>query len=44
MGDIPVKYNPDFWSSFSMPPETAFYKKNAKELRSIYGVPLDVQY
>lgn len=27
MGDIPVKYNPDFWKSFSMPPETAFYKK-----------------
>ena len=44
MGDIPVKYNPQFWESFSMPPETEFYKKNARELRSIYGVPLDVQF
>lgn len=44
MGDIPVRYNQTFWENLSMPPETAFYRKYAVELRSIYGVPLDVQF
>lgn len=44
MGDIEVKYNPSFWNNFSIPPETAFYKKSVKELESIYGVPLEAQF
>ena len=44
MGDIPVKYNEDFWHNFSVPPETDFYRKYANDLQSIYGVPLDVQF
>ena len=44
MGDIPVKYNEDFWQNFSVPPETDFYRKYASDLQSIYGVPLDVQF
>ena len=44
MGDIPVKYNEAFWENLSMPPETEFYRKYARDLRSIYGVPLDVQF
>ncbi|TXG36885.1 carboxypeptidase-like regulatory domain-containing protein [Seonamhaeicola maritimus] len=44
MGDIEIKYNPYFWKNFSMPPETAFYKKSVKELESIYGVPLEQQF
>ncbi|MCK5400551.1 MAG: hypothetical protein KAJ28_02870 [Flavobacteriaceae bacterium] len=27
MGDVEVTYNPIFWNNFSLPPETAFYKK-----------------
>lgn len=44
MGDIDIKYNPNFWNNFSIPPETAFYKKSIKELESIYGVPLESQF
>ncbi|WP_187388369.1 carboxypeptidase-like regulatory domain-containing protein [Seonamhaeicola marinus] len=44
MGDIEIKYNPNFWNNFSIPPETAFYKKSVKELESIYGVPLESQF
>lgn len=44
MGDIDIKYNPNFWNNFSMPPETAFYKKGVKELESIYGVSLETQF
>ncbi len=44
IGDLKVNYNPEFWKSFSLPPETAFYKKSRKELESIFGVPLEVQF
>lgn len=44
MGDIPVKYNEAFWKNLSIPPETKFYKKNVRDLESIYGVPLDEQF
>ena len=44
MGDIAVKYNEAFWKNLSMPPETKFYQKNARDLQSIYGVPLDEQF
>ncbi|MBL18482.1 MAG: hypothetical protein CMC82_01455 [Flavobacteriaceae bacterium] len=44
MGDIPVKYNEAFWKNLSIPPETKFYQKNAHDLESIYGVPLDEQF
>lgn len=44
MGDIPVKYNEAFWKNLSIPPETKFYQKNARDLQSIYGVPLDEQF
>ncbi|WP_139959659.1 carboxypeptidase-like regulatory domain-containing protein [Flavicella sediminum] len=43
-GDYGVKYNPVFWDTVSLPPETAFYKKSVKDLESIYGVPLKVQF
>ncbi|MCL7764002.1 carboxypeptidase-like regulatory domain-containing protein [Polaribacter sp. Z014] len=44
IGDLKVNYNPDFWKTFNMPPNTAFYKQSAKELESIYGVPLSEQF
>jgi len=44
MGDLDIKYNPYFWKNFNSPPETAFYKKNVKELESARGVPLEVQF
>lgn len=44
MGDVKVKYDAVFWSNLSLPPETAFFKKNVKELESIYGVPLETQF
>ena len=44
MGDIPVNYNEAFWKNLSIPPETKFYQKNARDLESIYGVPLDEQF
>jgi hypothetical protein len=44
MGDIPVKYSEAFWKNLSIPPETKFYKKNVRDLESIYGVPLDEQF
>jgi hypothetical protein len=44
IGDIEVKYDPVFWLNFSLPPETAFYKKSKQELESIFGVPLETQF
>lgn len=44
MGDIPVKYNQTFWENLSMPPDTEFYRKYVRDLESIYGVPLGVQF
>lgn len=43
-GDINVKYNAEFWQSFSLPPDTDFYKKSVKDLESIYGVSLENQF
>ncbi len=44
MGEIKVDYKPEFWSTFSLPPETKFYKKSVQELESIYGVSLENQF
>lgn len=44
IGDIKIPYNPEFWNNFNLPPETAFYKKSVKELESIFGVPLEIQF
>ena len=44
IGDVDITYNPVFWNNFSIPPATKFYKKNIKELESIFGVPLEVQF
>ncbi|WP_139957336.1 carboxypeptidase-like regulatory domain-containing protein [Flavicella sediminum] len=44
LGDIAVPYRPEFWNNFSLPPDTEFFKKIKKDLKSIYGVPLETQY
>lgn len=44
IGDYKVKYNPVFWQNLNLPPASKFYKKNVKELESIYGVPLENQF
>lgn len=44
IGDYDVAYNPDFWKSIALPPQTKFYKKSVKELESIYGVSLEKQF
>ena len=44
MGDIEVKYNPEFWSNFSVPPDSEFFKKIKSELESHFGVPLETQF
>ncbi len=44
MGDIKIPYHPEFWANYSLPPETAFYKKIKTELESNYGVPLETQF
>ena len=44
MGDFDINYNPTFWDTINLPPETAFYKKSVKDLESIYGVPLETQF
>ncbi len=44
MGDFDIKYNPTFWSTINLPPETTFYKKSVKDLESIYGVSLETQF
>lgn len=44
VGDIKVKYNPDFWNDFALPPVTEYFKKTRKDLESHFGVPLDTQF
>ncbi len=44
IGDIKVNYNPDFWKNLSLPPESAFYKKSATQLESIFEVSLETQF
>ena len=44
IGDYKIKYNPVFWQNLNLPPASKFYKKNVKELESIYGVPLEAQF
>ena len=44
IGDYQVKYNPVFWEKINLPPASKFYKKNVKELESIYGVALENQF
>ncbi len=44
MGDFDIKYNPTFWDTINLPPETAFYKKSVNDLESIYGVPIETQF
>ena len=44
IGDIPFKYNPYFWKNFNSPPATNFYKKSVKELESIFGATLEIQF
>ncbi|WP_105047073.1 carboxypeptidase-like regulatory domain-containing protein [Polaribacter gangjinensis] len=44
MGDYNLPYNEMFWNHLSMPPDSKFYIKNKKELESIFGVPLNIQY
>lgn len=44
IGDYQIDYNPDFWKTLNLPPETKFYKKSVKELESIYEVSLENQF
>lgn len=44
MADMKIPYNPNFWKSVSLPPDTKFYKKIKSELKSHYGVPLETQF
>ena len=39
-----VKYDEKFWNDISLPAETNFYKKNIKELESLYNVPIITQF
>ena len=39
-----VPYSASFWNNFTAPPATRFYKKSVRELESIYGVSIDVQF
>ena len=39
-----VPFDPDFWNNISLPPETTFFKKNIKELESLYDVPIETQF
>ena len=39
-----IPYDSNFWKNISLPPETAFYKKNIADLESIYDVPIDTQF
>jgi len=44
LSEIELPYDPKFWSNFSLPPDTNFYKKIKRELESNYGVPLETQF
>lgn len=44
IGDIKVKYNPDFWNDFAVPPATKFYTESIRQIESIYGVPIETQF
>lgn len=44
IGDYEIAYNPDFWKTIALPPDTKFYKKSVAELESIYGVSLETQF
>ena len=39
-----IPYNDNFWKSFSLPPETNYFKKNKVELESIFKVSLENQF
>ena len=39
-----VPFDSDFWNNISLPPETTFFKKNIKELESLYDVPIETQF
>jgi hypothetical protein len=39
-----IPYNDNFWKSFSLPPETNYFKKNKNELESIFNVLLENQF
>ena len=39
-----VPYDSVFWKNISLPPETSFFKKNIKELESLYDVPIETQF
>lgn len=44
IGNIVKPYNPTFWDNFAIPPATKFHTKSIKEIESIYGVPIDIQF
>ena len=39
-----IPYNENFWNSISLPPETSFYKKNIRELESLFNEPIATQF
>jgi hypothetical protein len=39
-----VPYDSVFWKNISLPPKTSFFKKNIKELESLYDVPIETQF
>tara|TARA_Y100000739_G_scaffold173049_1_gene150749 strand:+ start:170 stop:1354 length:1185 start_codon:yes stop_codon:yes gene_type:complete len=39
-----IPFNEFFWKNISLPPETSYFKKNIKELESLYGVPIETQF
>jgi len=44
LGDYQIKYNPEFWKSINLPPDSKFYKTSAKQLESLFGIPLQKQF
>ena len=44
IGDYNLKYDPQFWETVSLPPDSKFYKESSNQLENIYGIPLETQF
>ena len=44
IGDYNLKYDPEFWETVSLPPNSKFYKESSKQLENIYGIPIETQF
>jgi len=44
IGDYNIEYNSDFWKNINLPPDSKFYKRSAKQLDELFGIPLENQF